>query len=536
MKLTSIAIGATALTLSACGGGDSGTPQTQTVSGVAANCLPLAGDAVNLSCASGSGTATTAGDGSYSVTLSGSTLPCVLTATSSDSKTVLHSVVPGSGSASGTTTEQITPLTELLLAQLSGQDPAKFAAAFGPTTAVSAAAVSSAQTALVSILKSAGVDPSSISDILGGAISAGSHQGYDAILDTLQSAITKAGTSLSELSTAVASSTGSTTAGASTLGTILAPANPDCTALKSGKHRLIKLSDGSAQMVTVDATALTVAMNGSSYQLTKNATCDFTLNDTGSSRVLVAKSGMASWTNGSGTAGTASLSMPSQTMDPSVINGDYNFAFFSGSAQNLFGTQHYAKGVTTAATNCANGYGSCVVNNNPPYGNLVATSDGGADWLDGVSGTAQFHAVGFRNAQGNLLWIATGVGSNTGTGVFVPQTTLPVPAVGTTNAFWQSYVYNSTGLSAVTEDSNTITAQNGTTVTRTFADNHTDVVSYNDPFNGMRHRAANACTNTSGAATTCKSVLHLPLGGMTLAWFGTTTTYGLSISVGKPGN
>jgi hypothetical protein len=538
MKLTSIAIGATALTLSACGGGDSGTPQTQTVSGVAATGLPLAGAAVNLTCASGSGTATTAGDGSYSVTLSGSTLPCVLTATSSDSKTVLHSVVPGSGSASGTTTAQITPLTELLLAQLSGQDPAKFAAAFGPTTAVSAAAVSSAQTALVSILKSAGVDPSSISDILGGAISAGSHQGYDAILDTLQSAITKAGTSLSELSTAVASSTGSTTAGASTLGTILAPANPDCTALKSGKHRLIKLSDGSAQMVTVDATALTVAMNGSSYQLTKNATCDFTLNDTGSSRVLVAKSGMASWTNGSGTAGTASLSMPSQTMDPSVINGDYNFAFLSGSAQNLFGTQHYAKGVTTAVTNCANGYGSCVVDTVTPYGHLSATADGGADWIDDGSqaGTAQFHAVGFRNAQGNILWIATGVGSNSGTGVFVPQTTLPVPAVGTTNAFWQSYVYNSTGLSAVTEDSNTITAQNGTTVTRTFADNHTDVVSYNDPFNGMRHRAANACTNTSGAATTCKSVVHLPLGGMTLAWFGSTTTYGVSISVTKPGS
>ena len=43
MKLTSIAIGATALTLSACGGGDSGTPQTQTVSGViCAVVVPLA--------------------------------------------------------------------------------------------------------------------------------------------------------------------------------------------------------------------------------------------------------------------------------------------------------------------------------------------------------------------------------------------------------------------------------------------------------------------------------------------------------------
>ncbi|MCY0855974.1 hypothetical protein [Cupriavidus sp. D39] len=52
----------------------------------------------------------------------------------------------------------------------------------------------------------------------------------------------------------------------------------------------------------------------------------------------------------------------------------------------------------------------------------------------------------------------------------------------------------------------------------------------------MRHRAANACTTTAGAATTCKSVLQLPLGGMTLAWFGSASTYGVSISVNKPGS
>lgn len=541
MKLTSIALTVSVLALSACGGGgDSGglaaTPHAQTISGVVATGLPLAGAAVNLTCASGSGTATTAADGSYSVTVKGGSLPCVLTASNSDSTIVLHSVVPGSGANGTNATAQITPLTELLVAQLSGQDPAQFASSFGQNSVVSAAAVSSAQSALASVLKSAGVDPSSIGDFIGGTISAGSHQGYDAVLDTLQSTIKSAGTSLSELSTAVANSTGSTNAAASTLSTILAPANPDCTALKSGDHRVIKLSDGSAKRVTVDAVKLTVTMNGSSYQLTKNATCDFSLNDPGSTRVLVAKSGLASWTNGSGTTGTASLSMPVQTMDPSVINGAYTFAFFSGSPQNLFGTHNYSKGVTTAATNCTNGYGSCAVDNNPPYGNLVATSDGGADWLDGASGTAQFHAVGFRNAQGNILWIASVLGTGGGAGVFVPQTALPLPAIGTTSAFWQSTVSNSTGLSAVTEDSNTITAQNGTTVTRTFADHHTDVVSYNDPFNGMRHRAANACTTTSGAATTCKAVLQLPLGGMTLAWSGANSTYGVSVSVSKPGN
>lgn len=548
MKLKPIAISFVALSLAACGGGgDSAstaggtstqTPAAQTVSGVVATGLPLSGAAVNMTCASGSGAATTATNGSYSVTIKGGSLPCVLTATSSDSKVILHSVVPGAGSSSSNATAHITPLTELLVAQLGGQDPAQFVSAFGPTTAVSAAAVSSAQSALVSVLKKAGFDPSGVGDFIAGAIAAGSHQGYDAILDSLQSTITSANTSLGELSTAIANSTGSTTADASTLGTILAPANSDCTSLKSGDHRLIKLSDGSAKLVTVDAVKLTVAMNGSSYQLIKNATCDFSLNDPGSTRVLVAKSGLASWTNGSGASGTASLSMPAQTIDPSVINGGYNFAFFGGSQQNLFGTHNYTKGVTTAATNCTNGYGSCVVDTVTPYGHLAATPDGGADWIDdgNQAGTAQFHAVGFRNAQGNILWIATVLGTGGGAGIFVPQTTLPLPAVGTTSAFWQSYVYNSTGLSAVTEDSHTITALNGTTVTRTFADQHTDVLSFNDPFKGMRHRAANACTTTAGVATSCKSVLQLPLGGMTLAWFGSASTYGVSISVNKPGS
>ncbi|MDO0577890.1 hypothetical protein, partial [Escherichia coli] len=128
-----------------------------------------------------------------------------------------------------------------------------------------------------------------------------------------------------DLSTAVASTSGSSSGSAgSTVGTVLAPANSACPALKSGDHRLIKFSDGSAQVVTIDAAKLTVAVGGSSYQLTQGATaCDYTLNDTGSTRVLVAKSGMAVWTNGSGGTGVLSLSLPKQIVDPTAINGNY---------------------------------------------------------------------------------------------------------------------------------------------------------------------------------------------------------------------
>jgi hypothetical protein len=42
--------------------------------------------AINATCGSASGTATTATDGTYMVKITGGSLPCVLTATSSDGK------------------------------------------------------------------------------------------------------------------------------------------------------------------------------------------------------------------------------------------------------------------------------------------------------------------------------------------------------------------------------------------------------------------------------------------------------------------
>lgn len=547
MKLAPIAIGAAALALSACGGGgDSAstspaTPQSQTISGVAATGAAMAGATINVTCSSGSGTATTGADGSYSVPVSGASLPCVLTANSSDGKTVLHSLIAGAGTIGSSATANVTPLTELLLAQLAGQDPAKYVAAFGPTTTVSATDVSTAQAALVSVLQSAGFDASSISDFLGGSISAGSGQGYDGVLDKLQSALTAAGATLVDLSTAVASTSGSSsTAAGSTLGTVMAPANSACPALKSGDHRLIKFSDGSAQVVTIDATKLTVAMGGSSYQLTQGTTaCDFSLNDTGATRVLVAKSGLAVWTNGTGSSGVLSLSMPKQTLDPSAVNGMYNYVALSGDPRGTYGTHRYAKGVTMAATNCSVGFG-CEVDNNSPYGHLAATSDGGADWVDDGNPAigVDFHAYGFQNAQGSIIWVAVVPGGR-GMGVYAPQTPMTVPSVGTVSNFWQSTV-DGTGLSAVKEDSHTITAVNGSTVTRTFLDHHTDQVTYNDPFDGLRHRpGTNVCTNTSGVVKTCTENWQVSLGGMTLAWYGspwvTPSTYGVNVSVTKPG-
>ncbi|PMX95493.1 hypothetical protein C1X54_38495, partial [Pseudomonas sp. GW460-13] len=68
---------------------------------------------VQAKCANGSGTATTAADGTFTISIPDATRPCVLSVTTPDG-TILHSVVEaGTGT---TAAANITPLTELITA------------------------------------------------------------------------------------------------------------------------------------------------------------------------------------------------------------------------------------------------------------------------------------------------------------------------------------------------------------------------------------------------------------------------------------
>lgn len=131
------AAAAIALTLAACGGEggssasvgghDAPAPIAQsTLSGIAAIGAPVAGGQVDCKCASGaSGSTSTAADGSFSLELLGSDYPCALSLTggTADGKplaTPLHSVAHTAGTAN------ITPLTDLMVAHLSGENPAQW--------------------------------------------------------------------------------------------------------------------------------------------------------------------------------------------------------------------------------------------------------------------------------------------------------------------------------------------------------------------------------------------------------------------------
>ena len=114
--------------LSACGGTD--TPATApTLSGTAATGLPIVGGDIHVACAGGAAISQpklTDASGHWSVTLSGQTLPCAVqvtagnigSATGAANSTSYHSIAMSVG------TVNITPLTDLVVANMAGKDPA----------------------------------------------------------------------------------------------------------------------------------------------------------------------------------------------------------------------------------------------------------------------------------------------------------------------------------------------------------------------------------------------------------------------------
>lgn len=106
--------------ITACGGGGDGDSVSK-LSGTAATGAPIVGATVNVTCAGGSAlTGTTGSDGSWEVTLSDQTLPCAVQISGGDlaEGETYHSIAFTVG------TVNITPLTDLIVASLAGQDPA----------------------------------------------------------------------------------------------------------------------------------------------------------------------------------------------------------------------------------------------------------------------------------------------------------------------------------------------------------------------------------------------------------------------------
>ena len=157
----------------------------------------------------------------------------------------LYSLATGTGSSA---TANISPVTQLVVASLTGGDPAAYFTGFDATAAagVTDAGVTAAVTAVKTTLLAAGVDLGTI-DVLAGTLTpvTGTTAGnaYDQALDALAAKLDTAGTTLETLTTTVAASSPAAppTAPAATTGVaslpadlLLKPAASHCPALRSG--------------------------------------------------------------------------------------------------------------------------------------------------------------------------------------------------------------------------------------------------------------------------------------------------------------
>lgn len=199
--------------LSACGGGsDSMSAATATVSGTAATGAAIAGGSVSMNCVSGaSGTTTTGTDGSFSISVSGITFPCVARVTVATGEK-LHSYVAAAGTAN------ITPVTELLVASLTGGTALDAFDKFDATKvkALTAAQVTAAIAAVKAYLVTLGVsvtdfpaDPIGAKFVAKAGATAGDK--VDAVLDDLAARLKAVGKKLGDAVMAVAKATASGT-------------------------------------------------------------------------------------------------------------------------------------------------------------------------------------------------------------------------------------------------------------------------------------------------------------------------------------
>ena len=287
------------------------TPAALGLSGVAATGAAIAGGAVEAKCASGTGSATSNADGSYMVSVVSGSLPCLLKITPV-SGAPLYSVASGTGA---TATANINPVTQLVLASLTGADPGAYFAGFDNAAAasVTSAKVADAVGAVKTTLLAAGLDLGSI-DVLAGALmpASGTVTGnaYDQALDALAAKLAGAGSTLADLAVAVAAASPVTVAAAAVPSTtasataslpaelLLKPAASNCAALRSGPYRVVSPEAGATLAVqspgklTIDAATLAmVDTDGSPSHWTPNGNCRY-LTDAGKTDIVVSPAGV----------------------------------------------------------------------------------------------------------------------------------------------------------------------------------------------------------------------------------------------------
>lgn len=547
------AAAALATLLTGCGGdgGDAdgtgtATPAGQTLSGVVARGAAWAGVVVTAKCGTGSYTsAPTGSTGAYAISLPAGALPCVLEA--GDGSSRLHSVATG-------TTAQVTPLTELLVAQLAGTDPTSFVsstAASSLASTVTAQAVASAQAQVLALLGAAGVSTSGITDLVAGPLSAGSGSGYDGVLDALARALTTAGTTLTQLTGNVVGSSGASPLAAELL---LKPAAASCSALRATDYWLVNTgapgggaverlqvrigADGQPSVVgylTPDGSSLDTAV----VTLTANGECRFSTSD--GSDVMVAPSGVII---GRGDDGHAFAAVPVQAHTLDELVGDWNMLASDVADDGAGWTFGYGTVTISSAgyeqfrQGCW--FGSQTSSNCTPIPDVVLArkrpvavlADGSYtthsdDSPPGEQGPWMERSFVYRTGQGDYIAIGTNVltpdGKGDGSVSYATKArALALPTVGTVSRHGAVYWNWSTGASTVAPDVTVHTIQSVDPAAGSFvrlsgapaAATHPETLFINQPLAGLQRREeASGVPTSDGNTVNVRASILLRAGG-----------------------
>ncbi|SOY63331.1 hypothetical protein [Cupriavidus taiwanensis] len=489
--------GLAAAVLTACGGGGgdstSTAPAATKITGTAAVGAALGNATVQAKCATGTGTATTAADGTFTLSIDGATRPCVLSVKTPDG-TTLHSVVEAGTGASAVA--NITPLTELVTASLAqGSTTAFFdqfdASAQAKLTASSlTSATEAVRLVLTGVVDLGSVDP--LKDPLVAANGANAGNAQDKLLDQLGDRLEASKTTLGELSSAVASN-----AGAAAVQTALQPAAATCAGLKTGKYHVIGLGSAAADAGDLDAAALKLQVGNESVPFTAvaNDACRFTVPGTNgaTNTVMVAKSGIALAVPPAGPmSDLPTLLVPAQAVALADLAGDWNGL---GMERDNSGTPYASRRVTfsidaagklTKGADCS-GVDNCEAWLPDELPTLSANADGSFKITDSLGSQL---AYAFKGTDGQVTVVIT---HDDGFMIAAKQVVRPLPVVGTTNSYWDSVLYS--GLEPRLEDAGTwstvvtsVDAQTGIYTRKRVEDNRLDSWKMNNPANGLRYR------------------------------------------------
>ena len=545
---TGVAVGAL---LAGCGGSSSSptpppppppAPAPLSVAGTAASGLAMAGAAVEIKCSGGTSTATAAADGTYTASIAGAALPCMVRATSSDGSLVYHSALNAGSSATSSAVINVTPLTELILAIAVG-DPTQVDATFsGNTTLPSGVGgnLATAETTLASTLAAAsinigGFDP--VTTVLAASTSASAGgDSQDQAIDTLMANLAANASGLVELATALDTAVTSTQ-GQQQAVTLLAAAPPvsQCASARPGTYWWIN-HNGGLTTILLNSTLSTVTIgdvneaggaNPETDTLTWGTGCraQFTQQSGAVQQVTFASGGEFAAGNAptSSIAGTLHLGIPQQKVALADLAGSWN-AIEYDSRENT-GTTSSATVLDTFTID-AQGHLTCT-SGCDGTDTISANADGSFTFTQTDGSSVPVHA--FKGANGRLNIVASIDYPNSGgliVGVPASTATLPtagvdinyvqyqfsgIPSSGSTHNWAtfdiDTYAYTATAVDATAK-----------TVTRTYSTKDgalydlVDVVDYDQPSLGFRVRPAVSFTDTAGTTYNKPVSYNLPLG------------------------